>query len=58
MPHITVIIKRVPHATPSGDEPADTTTAEVAYEVPHEATEAEVGQAVKRLFKQVRALGE
>jgi hypothetical protein len=55
MSHITIIINRaVPSELTADSEPV---TAEVRYVVPHEATEADVGQAVKRLYRQVRDLG-
>jgi hypothetical protein len=54
MPHIGVIINRVPPAT--SDE-TDTVTASVTYYPPHDATEQEVAQMVKHLYKQVKNLG-
>lgn len=58
MSHIVIIIDRKPH--PPTDAPALNAAdcaATVTYAVPHDATDAEVGQAVRKLVKQVRDLG-
>jgi len=61
--HISIIINRtVPTQIVAGNESSttmhsDPVSATVTYEVPHDTTDAEVGQAVKKLYKQVRELG-
>lgn len=60
MSHITVIINRAPpppSSTAVTAETADPVTAYVTYVVPHEATDSEVGQMAKKLYRQVRDLG-
>ena len=57
MSHIVIIIDRAP-PPPTGLAPeSEAVSASVKYVVPHEATDAEVGQAVRKLVKQVRDLG-
>lgn len=61
MSHITVIINRAPPPPSStateASAPADPVTAYVTYVVPHDASDADVGQMAKKLYKQVRDLG-
>jgi hypothetical protein len=57
MSHITIIIGRAPSGTVPHDEEEDRCSAQVEYRVPHDATDVEVGQAVKRLYRQVKNLG-
>jgi len=52
--HIVIIVNRAP--PPTADE-TDSVTASVSYHVPHDATDQQVAQAVKQLFKQVKNLG-
>jgi hypothetical protein len=59
--HITVIINRAP-PPPSATSAAvadtpDPVTAYVSYAVPHEASDADVGQMAKKLYRQVKDLG-
>lgn len=59
MSHIVIIVDRKPAPTTDAvtEAGASECTATVTYVVPHDATDAEVGQAVKKLVKQVRDLG-
>ena len=59
MSHITIIIERVAPAGPAGAEitEANGTTARVVWSPPDAISDAEIGQAVRRLYKQVRELG-
>ena len=60
MSHISIVINRV-QPSPSGSvlatEPQEGVNyVSVTYTPPDSATDADVGQAVKKLFKQVRDL--
>lgn len=62
MSHITVIINRTQPPTAGirteAVEPQEGVNyVSVTYTPPDNATDAEVGQAVKRLYKQVREIG-
>lgn len=59
MSHIVIIIDRVPPPTMSAleQQATDACTATVRYPVPHDATDEEVGKAIRKLYKQVRELG-
>lgn len=60
MSHITIVINRT--VPPSQADAAEDTQADaissvhVEFVVPHGMSDADVGQAVKRLYKQVRDL--
>ena len=64
MSHITIVINRTQPPQPSADRTVVASEPEegvnyvsVTYTPPDSATDAEVGQAVRKLFKQVRELG-
>lgn len=59
MSHIVIIIDRAP---PTGSEAEATmetppVSARVTWTPPHDMSDAEVAQAVKRLYRQIRNLG-
>lgn len=57
MSHITIIIER---ALPTGSaaEEVRPISAHVKWSPPDDMTDAEIGQAVRRLYKQIRDLGD
>jgi len=59
--HITIVINRTqppPAGLADSAEPQEgVNSVSVSFTAPDSATDAEVGQAVKKLFKQVREVG-
>lgn len=61
MSHITIVINRTQPTQTSAVENAEPQSgvnyAQITYTPPDSATDAEVGQMVKKLYKQIRDLG-